>query len=241
MIRIAPILIAAAALGALALACTDETTVLPPNNESPGVTVSGSGSVFGEPDVALLSLGVEARARSVAEARGQAAEAMDAMLIALKDGGVADEDIQTTRFTVQPEFDFINDRQVLRGFVVTNTVTAKIRTIDNTGQLLDGALEAGGDLARVESLQFTIDDPSPLQDQARREAVEEARAKAETLAEAAGVELGRPRTITESGGPVPIPFETAAFDDTAQELERTPIETGELEVRIDVQIAYDLE
>ncbi len=234
------LLVGAVALGLFALACTTRTTVLPPDREAPGVNVRGSGSVFGEPDVAVLTLGVEAEAASVGEARTQAATAMDAMLSTLKDGGVEDDDIQTTRFSVQPRFDFIDGRQILRGFVVSNVVTAKIRTIDDTGDLIDAAVDAGGDLARVQNLRFTIDDPSALEDEARRLAMQEAKRKAETLADAAGVELGAPRSISESGGAVPIAFGAAAFDAEFQLEARTPIEVGELEVRVQVQVVYGL-
>ena len=234
------LLVGALALGLVALACTTETTVLPPGREAPGVNVSGSGSVFGEPDVAVLTLGVEAEAASVGEARTQAATAMDAMLSALKDGGVADDDIQTTRFSVQPRFDFIDGRQILRGFIVSNEVTAKIRAIDDTGVLIDAAVDAGGDLARVQNLRFTIDDPSALEDEARRLAMREAKRKAETLADEAGVELGAPRNISESGGAMPIAFGAAAFDAEFQLEAGTPIEVGELEVRVRVQVVYGL-
>ena len=229
-----------AMLGVLALACTTETTVNQPNLESPGISVSGTGSASGTPDVAVLSVGVEAEAESVAEARSMAAEAMDAMVAALKDGGVADDDIQTTRFSVRPEYDFVLNRQELRGFVVNNMVTAKIRTIDDTGPLIDTTIEAGGDLARIENLRFTIDDPSALEDQARQEAVAEARQRAETLADAAEVDLGKARTISESGGPSSIEFrnlEAAAFAEDAAE---TPIELGELDIQVTVQIVYEL-
>lgn len=230
-----------AALALLALGCANDTTVLPPTQQ-PGISVSGSGSAFGEPDVAVLSLGVEAEAASVSEARSQAAESMEAMLAALRAGGVDDEDIQTTRFSVQPRFDFRDGRQVLRGFVVNNLVTAKIREIDSVGELIDAAVDAGGDLARVNNLQFTIDDPSELEDQARVEAMEDARNKAETLAEAAGVDLGPPRSISESGGARPIALDRAAFALPAGEpLVDTPIEVGELEVRVQVQVVYGLE
>ena len=228
-------------LGLLALACTDEITVLPPDQQAPAIDVTGSGTAFAAPDVAVLSLGVEAEAETVGEARTQAAEAMDAMLAALKDGGVADEDIQTTRFSVQPRFDRIEQRQVLRGFAVDNIVTAKIRSIDDTGQLIDAALEAGGDLTRIESVRFTIDDPSDLEDEARQEAMAEARRKAETLAQAAGVDLGRPRSISETGGQIPIRFEAADAAFAVEELAATPIELGELEVRVSVQVVYELE
>lgn len=233
------VLLTAVALGLLALACTSETTVLPADQEPPGIAVTGSGSAFGEPDVAVLTLGVEAEAESVGKARSQAAEAMDAVLDALKEGGVADEDIQTTRFSVQPRYDFTGRRQVLRGFAVNNIVTAKIRSIDDTGGLIDAALGAGGDLARIENLRFTIDDPSELEDEARQEAVAEARHKAEALAQAAGVELGPPRTISESRpAPVPIGFSRAAFE--AEQAVETPIELGELEVQVSVQVVYEL-
>ena len=234
-------LIGVVALGLLALACSGDTTVLQPSQERPGISVSGSGSAFGEPDVAVLSLGVEAEAESVSEARSQAAESMEGMLAALRDGGVAEEDIQTTRFSVEPRFDFIDGRQVLRGFVVNNLVTAKIREIDNTGRLIDAVVEAGGDLARVNNLRFTIDDPTELEDQARKDAMAEARRKAETLAEAAGVELGPPRSISESGGPRPIRFEAAGLAAVEEEFAETPIEVGELEVRVQVQVVYGLD
>jgi len=232
-------ILAAVAMAALAVACTTKTTVLPPSQEAEGINVSGEGSAFGEPDVAVLSLGVEAEADSVGEARAQAADAMGKTLAALKDGGVADEDIQTTRFSVEPRYNYTQDKRELIGFFVTNVVTAKIRDIDKTGELIDAAVTAAGNLTRVENLQFTIDDPSALEEQARQEAMAEARKKAETLAEAASVDLGRPRSISESGGPQPRAFEGADYA-LAQEA-GTPIETGELEVLVQVQVVYGLD
>ena len=233
-------LIGMAALGLFALGCAGETTVLSPDQEAPGISVSGSGSVFGEPDVAVLLLGVSAQADSVGAARSDAAEKMDAMLAALKGGGVEEKDIQTTRFSVQPLYDYIEGRTVLRGFSVDNIVTAKIRTIDDSGELIDAALAAGGDLSRVDNLQFTIDDPAALEDQARVKAMAEAKRKADTLATAGGVQLGPPRSITEGGGPVPIPFSGADFAASREEAAQTPIQLGALEVRVDVQVVYGL-
>lgn len=235
-------LMALGALGLFALACTTTTTVQSPDQAAPGISVSGTGTASGEPDIALLTLGVQAEADSVGAAREQAASAMDAMLSALKDGGVADEDIQTTRFSVYPQYDFVDGKQELRGFTVENSVTAKIRTIDDTGDIIDAAVTAGGNLARVDNLQFTIDDPSALEDQARREAMADARSRAETLADEAGVDLGDPRAISESGGAVPITFAGAEVADAAfQELPRTPISVGELDVQINVQVVYGLD
>ncbi|MCH8025156.1 MAG: SIMPL domain-containing protein [Chloroflexi bacterium] len=230
------------ALGLLALGCTETTTVLPPGQDSAGITVSGSGSAFGEPDVAVLTLGVEAEAPTVAEARSEAAEAMDATLQALKDGGVEEIDIQTTRFSINPRYDFRGDGPPrLTGFFVENQVTVKIREIDDTGDLIDAAAEAGGDLIRIQNLRFTIDDPSALEDEARIAAMEEAKSKGETLAAVAGVSLGAPRSISESGGFSPIAFREDLFALSAAADASTPIETGELEVRVQVQVVYALE
>lgn len=242
MIGKALALVAIAVLGLFALACTENTTIQTAQEQTDGISVSGSGTATGEPDVAVLTLGVEAEAPSVGEARTQAAESMDAMLAALREGGLAEEDIQTTRFSVFPQYDFVEGRQELRGFAVNNTVTAKIRTIDTTGEIIDAAVTAGGDLARIDQLQFTIDDPTALEDEARREAMADARARAETLAEEAGVDLGDPRAINESGGALPRVFEGAIAADIAfQEDADTPISIGELEVRVNVQVVYGLE
>lgn len=234
-------LMALLVVGLLALACT-ETTVLPSDRESnPGISVSGTGSVFGEPDVAILTLGVEAQADSVGEARAMAAEAMDAMLTVLKDGGVEDSDIQTSRFSVEPRYNFRDGEQELIGFFVNNLVTVKIRDIDETGTLIDDVVEAGGDLTRVQNLRFTIDDPEELQQEARRLAMENAKSKAETLAEAAGVDLGAPRSISESGGARALTFRADVFAADEATGASTSIEAGELEVQIQVQVVYGLD
>jgi len=227
--------------GLVALACT-ETTVVPPDSESQsGISVNGSGSVFGEPDVAVLTLGVEAQAESVGEARNEAAETMDAVTGALREGGVAEEDIQTTYFSVQPRYNFVEGEQELIGFFVENIVTVKIRNIDDTGTLIDSAVDAGGDETRIDNLTFTIDDPTVLEDEARQLAMDDARARAETLAEAGGVDLGEPQSISESGGARPIAFDGAELAAAQDEAPATTIESGELEVVIDVQVQYAID
>lgn len=234
-------LIAVLAVGLLALACTETTLLQSDRDQSPGISVSGTGSVFGEPDVAILTLGVEAQADSVGEARAMAAEAMDAMVTVLKDSGVEDSDIQTSRFSVEPRYNFRDGEQELIGFFVNNLVTVKIRDIDETGTLIDDVVEAGGDLTRVQNLRFTIDDPEELQQEARRLAMENAKSKAQTLADSAGVELGKPRSISESGGFSPIAFSGARLESLQDSAADTAIEVGELEVQIRVQVVYGLD
>lgn len=232
----------AAALGAVAVAasaCTEETVIQQPP-QATGLSVTGEGRATGSPDVAEVTLGVSHEAASVAEARGRAAEAMTAMIEALKANDVDEKDIQTTVFNIEPQYDFEDGRQRLRGYRATNIVTAKIRDIDRTGEVIDAAVTAGGDAAQVQSLRFTIDDPADLQNEARRRAMENAREKAEVLADAGGVELGDVVSVSESisGFPPPIPF--AAREVQAPATGETPIQPGELEVVVTVTVLYEL-
>ncbi len=238
--KVLALLGAVAALSLFTLGCGTKTTVVTNSSETPGITVSGQGSVFGAPDVAVATLGVQADATSVADARSMAATSMDAMVKALKDGGVVDKDIQTTQFSVDPRYDYTNNKQTLIGFTVNNIATVKIHDINKTGELIDAAVSAGGDLARVQSLQFTIDDPSTLQGQARQKAMADAKSRATTLAQAAGVQLGAPRSINEGGWPTPITFTGAAIPGALDQTRTTPIQTGQLEVQVTVSVIYGL-
>ncbi len=239
MKRILALVGTAAALSFFTFGCSSDTTVVTGSNEKPGITVSGEGSVFGQPDVAIATLGVQADAASVGDARSKAADSMNAMVKALKDGGVADKDIQTTQFSVDPRYDYSNNKQTLIGFTVNNIATVKIHDINKTGQLIDAAIAAGGDQARVQGLQFTMDDPSSLQSQARQKAMADAKRKAETLAQAGGIQLGSPRSISEGGGPTPVTFEAAGLPRLAPS-SQTPIQTGQLEVKVQVSVVYGL-
>jgi uncharacterized protein YggE len=239
MFRFAGLL--AVVLAFAAAGCSGSTTILDSSQASPGITVTGEGSVFGTPDIAVVTLGAEANAATVSDARSQAGQSMDAMLKALKDGGVAEKDVQTTRFSVQPQYDFTKQQQTIIGFIVSNIATIKIRDIDKTGELIDAAVGAGGDRTRVENLQFTIDDPATLEDQAREKAMAEAKSKADALAKAGGVQLGKPRSITEGGGVTPIAFDQSAFREAAAGAPSTQIQVGQLEVTVQVSVVYGLD
>ncbi len=214
-------------------------TTIESNSQQEGIWVSGEGKVTVTPDIATLSLGVEAQAATVAEAQSQAAEAMDRVINALTDHGVEEKDIQTQYFNIEQVTSWDKDtgEEIVVGYRVTNMVTAKIREIDKAGSIIDAVAAAGGDFTRINNISFSVDDPSPYYDEARQEAVADARAKGEQLAELAGVKLGKPTYISEwasypassreiyYGGAVPVPA-------------ATPISPGELELTISVQVAY---
>lgn len=213
------------------------------NGQQEGIWVNGEGKVTAVPDVAILRVGVEAQATSVADAQSQANGAMDKVTTALKNGGVATKDIQTQYFNIQKvtRWDNNTQQEVVIGYRVTNMVTAKIREINKTGAVIDAVAAAGGDLTRIDSIGFTVDNPAPYREQARQQAVADAAAKAKQLADAAGVKLSKPVYITESSYiPGPIYRDVAVKAEGAPSVE-TPISPGEMEITTSVQIAYNID
>ncbi len=206
------------------------------------IQVTGSGAVAGEPDLATLDLGVSVEAGTVAEAREAAAAAMAAVLGSLRENDVAEEDMQTTNLGIHPQYDYGEGQRTLRGYVVSNTVRVKVRRLEALGEVIDDAADAGGDRIVINSIQFMIDDTTPLQTQARKLAVKDAEEKARTLAETSGATLGEPLTITESTffqGP-PSPFQAEeAFADAART--STPVLPGELTVTVTVIVVYQID
>jgi uncharacterized protein YggE len=211
-------------------------------NSQQGIWTNGSGKVSAVPDVAVLRLGIEAQDASVAAAQSQAAQAMDAVMIALEDSGVAEKDIQTQYFSIHrvTRWDDRQAKEVVIGYRVTNIVTAKIRDIDNVGTVIDQVAVAGGDLTRIDSIGFSVEDPTPYREEARAKAVADAQAKAEQLAELAGVTLGKPTYISENTF-VPAPIYRQDFIEMATAgapMMETPISPGELEISLSVQLNY---
>ncbi len=219
--------------------CTVGTIGL--NNQQEGIWVSGEGKVTLTPDIATLSLGIEAQAKTVAEAQSQAAEAMDRVMTALTDSGVAEKDIQTQYFSIYPvtRWDDETWQEIVIGYRVTNMVTAKIREIDEAGSIIDAVAAAGGDYTRINNISFSVDDPTPYYEEAREKAVADAIAKAEQLADLAGVDLGKPIYISEGTIYPPVIYRDVMMEAGAPV--ETPISPGELELTLTVQIVYDID
>ena len=208
-----------------------------------GINVTGRGQVTAVPDLAVLSLGVEATADTVAEARDIAATAMSAIADVLEEQGVAERDIQTQFFSIQPEYSFTERTRVLEGFRVVNTLTVKVRDLDNIGPIIDGAAEAGGDVTRINSISFTLENGAELEDEARALAIQDAVAKAQQFADETGVTLGKLQFITETTAPrfAQVPRLEAAVFDQGIALPPTPISVGETQVTVTVQASYAID
>ncbi len=214
-----------------------------------GISVSGQASVSVEPDLALLTVGVETMDETVAEARAAAAGAMDAVVKAVKAHGLEDKDIQTQSFNIWPRYEYpevmsgemTTRKQVLVGYTVSNLARIKVRNLDVVGSVIDDAAEAGGDATRIHGIDFTIEDPKPFMTQLREEAVADARAKAEHLASLSDVELGDLVYMSEGGA---TPSSGAVFRESAMmmaDAASTSISGGELELKLSVQALYAIE
>jgi uncharacterized protein YggE len=226
---------------ALALAfaaCGSKTTVNNQPTETSGITVSGHGEVQVPPDIAYITMGVQTTATTVADARESAAKAADALVSSVKKNGVDAKDVQTSGLYIQPNYEYSSKSPTLTGYTVTNTVTVKVRKLDNISKILDDAIAAGGDAARLQGLTFSVDDADKAKQDAREKAMADAKARAEQLARLGGVSLGAPVTISETQGSVnPIARDTAGVP-TLSGGTSTPVETGTNKVTVDVSVRW---
>ena len=206
-----------------------------------GISVSGMGEVTGTPDTVEVDLGVSILAPTVDEATALAADKADALIAALTSNGVARDDITTTDYSIYPEYDYSNNAERLLGYRVANTVRAKIRSVQDTGAVLDAVTAAAGDEVRVSGLRFSIEDNAELITAAREAAWNDAFAKATELAQLSGQTLGAATSITEtvSNPPVPIPYATDDMGGAERAL--TPIEPGTSAVTITLQVEFAFE
>jgi uncharacterized protein YggE len=211
--------------------------------QNTGIWVNGEGKVTVTPDVAILSVGIESQETSVAQAQEKANTAMDAVISQLKQSSIAEKDIRTTSFSIirVTRYDEPKQQEVTIGYRVTNTVSAKIRKIADAGPIIDAAAQAGGDLTRINSISFTVDDPTAFERDVRQKAMADAESKAKQLANLSGVKLGKPIYINESGGFIPIRQEFFAIPAPAFAAAPTPILPGEQEIRLNVQVVYEID
>ncbi len=201
------------------------------------IVVNAVGSASAAPDMAMVRLGVTHEARTAAEAMRGASEVTAVVLANIAEAGIEDRDVQTSSLNLSPVWDRGNTSvPQIRGYVVSTQLAVRVRALDTLGQFLDLVISDGANT--LNGLSFAITDPAPLEDTARAEAVRLARAKAETLATAAGVTLGPVLSIREGGGSAgPQPLMRGAMMDAAA----VPVATGELDIRVGVTLVFAIE
>lgn len=206
------------------------------------LTVSADGTSEARPDMATINLGVTTEGQTAAAALAENARRMTALTQALRRAGVAERDIQTSNVSVYPQ-QVYGEGQAPRitGYQANNTVTAKVRNIDNTGRVIDAAVGAGSN--QVNGVSFSHADPDAQLDIARRDAIAEARRRAELYANTLGMRVHRIVQVNEGGGyspPIPIAYERLQAADGAAPAPPPPIAPGEIETRVSVGVTFEL-
>jgi uncharacterized protein YggE len=198
------------------------------------------GEVKTAPDQAAVSFGVQTLGKTAADAMAANRDRMGATIAALKASGVEAKDIQTSALNLNGQYVYeANLPPRLTGFQAVNQVTVIVRDLTRLGATVDAVTGSGAN--QINGIDFGLSDPRAAEDGARRAAVRTARARAELYAEAAGMKLGRLVNLSETGGYQPSPMRRVGFADAAlKAAPSTPVEPGQLAVRIEVSAIYEL-
>ncbi len=213
-----------------------------PNSIQPETTlsISAEGSVNREPDIAFLNAGVQTQGETAQAAMSANSAAMNGVFDALAAADVDRSDMQTSNFSLQPQYDYSNRQSGepprLTGYQASNQLTVRVRDLDNLGETMDALVSAGGNT--FSGLNFALEDDRAAKNAARDIAMKEAIARAELYAAASGYEVARVVTINESGGFSPQPMAMMA---EARSMDRsTPIASGEVGYSVTVNVTFEL-
>ena len=222
--------LAAAAVAATLIAAPALAETVPP----PMITVSGEATLSVAPDQAEIEAGVTSDAKTAREASEANNAAMGKLLLALKAANIDEKDIQTSRLSLQPQY--APNRpgpSPVTGYRAANRVTVRLHDIPKVASTIDMLVGAGA--TDIGGIGFSVSNASKLLDDARGQAVADARRKAEIYAKAAGVTLGAPLGISEEGAPGPMPFRRMAV---GMAVSPTPVAQGEETLRITVSVSW---
>ena len=231
--------LAGAALPAAAMAQTVTSVAQPIAGTR--LDISATGEVSRVPDVAIISAGVTTLNRSAVAAIEQNAARMERVRAALKRAGIADKDIQTSSFNLNPEYRYVeNQSPVLTGYRASNQVSVRFRDIKATGAILDALVAEGAN--QINGPSLTIDKPELAMDEARVKAIAVGQARAELYARALGKRVVRLLSVSESGGyavppPMPMMRQMAADSGAA----KSSIDPGEQQIQVSIAMSFELQ
>lgn len=200
------------------------------------LTISADAEVRAAPDLATISTGVRTEAPTAQVALADNARRMQSVFAALKKAGIADKDIQTSNLSIAPQYAYAErEPPKLTGYQANNQVSVIVRDLKRLGAAVDAVVAAGSN--QIDGVNFGLTDPDKARDQARKDAVAKARARADLYAQAAGLKVARIVSISEAGEappPMPMPMAKMAMSDA------TPTAPGELAIGITVNVAFEL-
>ncbi len=209
-----------------------------PKTDSPIVTLSVSGSANARPDRAMVSAGVQTRAVSAADAMAQNAKQMQDVIAALKAQGIAEKDIQSSSISLGQDYDYTDGKApVLKGYIATNTVSAKVVNIAKLGTILDALAKAGA--TNIDGPSFTVEDDTAISETARTKAMAQAASLSAFYAKNAGYARARLISISEVQESSSIMYTRSVMKSAADS--STPVEPGEVSKTINITVKYRLE
>lgn len=201
--------------------------------------VTGEGKVSVLPDVAIFSAGVQAKGQTAKGAQEELNSNINKVSEAIKKQGVAQEDIQTTNYSITPNTDYGGGLQKITGYSAGSNLSVKVRQIEKVNLVIDAATGAGAN--QIGGISFDVGDKEEAENEARKKAVDEAKKKAQQAAKIAGFQLGRIINYSENFGGFPRPFALEASGlDAKQITVPTQVEPGSSEIRVVVTLSYEI-
>lgn len=203
------------------------------------ITVSAEGEATVAPDLAVVSFAVSGEGKELTSVREEVNKRASAVLAALRELGIADGDVNAPDVGIHPQYDYRKGQKLI-GYRVERSMTAKVRSIDALGDVLDGVVGAGAN--EVHGAQMTAADPSAAEHAALTIAVDAARAKAEAIATAAGVSIGPVARVEEEAGGMegPLPKFRAMAASAEMADASTEVAAGDLTVTRRVRVSFDI-
>jgi uncharacterized protein YggE len=223
--------LAAATIAGMLLAAPvrAQTQTMPPAV----ISVTGEATVSVPPDLAQIDGGVTSEAKTAREATDANNAAMGKVLLALKGAGIDEKDFQTSRLSLQPQSaPNRTGPAAIVGYRASNRVTIRLRDVAKVASVIDTLVAAGAN--DIGGINFMVSQASKLLDEAREQAIADARRKAEIYAKAAGVTLGAPLSISEEGNAAPVPYRRMAAGMAAS----APVAQGEETLAVTVSVSW---
>ncbi len=206
------------------------------------INVDGEGKVSAAPDIAELSFGMQTGPQKTAKAAtDKLTTAMQAAFEAVKALGIEEKDIRTEYLSLNPVSDWVEGREIPKGFEATESLRVKVRDLDKVSSVIEAATQAGANQAG--GISFTIDEPEAYREQARAEAIVKAKEKAQKLAESLGMKPGNLKGFSEGwGGVTPMPMYARSDMAVGGAMEKSlPLPEGEQDITVTVNLMYELE
>ena len=229
----------AVALGAVALSATAQTAPMQVAGNGTLLSVSAHAEASRVPDIAHLSTGVVTQAADAKAAMQANATQMTRVVAAIRDAGIAERDIRTSGVSLNPQYRYEeNHPPTITGYEARNTVEVTVRDIGEVGKTMDALVAVGAN--QVQGPSFEIDDKESVLDEARKRAIEKARARATMYAETLGLQVRRIVSISEGNGGFSPPMPMMAMARMEKAQADTPIAPGESTLTVDLDVVFEL-